>query len=52
MSDTAESIQWAIFNGQTVEVLEVNQTEHGTIALIRDDDGREDEVPFVRLDLL
>lgn len=47
-----EETQFANYCGIPVEVLEVHSTEYGTLALISYDCGREEEVPFVRLDLL
>jgi len=47
-----EKIQWAIYCGETVQVLSVDQNEYGTYALVSYDDGREEELPLVRLDLL
>jgi hypothetical protein len=51
-TNTNESIQWANYCGQTVQVLSVDQNEYGTYALVSYEDGREEELPLVRLDLL
>jgi hypothetical protein len=47
-----EKIQWANYCGQTVQVLHVYQDDYGTHALVSYDDGKEEEIPLVRLDLL
>jgi hypothetical protein len=52
MSNTTDSIQWANYCGQTVQVLHVYQDDYGTYALVSYDDGKEEEIPLVRLDLL
>jgi hypothetical protein len=43
---------FAVYCGQTVQVLDTYSTEHGTISLVSYDDGREEELPTVRLDFL
>lgn len=43
---------FAHYCGQTVQVLDTYSTEHGTISLVAYDDGREEELPTVRLDFL
>ncbi len=48
----ANQIQFANYCGTPVIVESVYSTEYGTLALVSYDDGREEEVPLVRLDLL
>lgn len=50
MSKIAEK-QFANYCGIPVIVEEVFSSEYGTLALISYEDGREEEVPLVRLDL-
>ena len=50
MSNT--TTQFANYCGIPVEVLSVESSEYGTLALVSYDDGREEEVPLTRLDLL
>ena len=49
---TQEGTIFAIYCGETVQVMETEQTEHGTACRISYDCGREDTVPMVRLDFL
>jgi hypothetical protein len=51
MNATTEK-QFANYCGAPVIVEDVYSTDYGTLALISYDDGREEEVPLVRLDLL
>jgi hypothetical protein len=52
-ANTAESApQFADYCGIPVIVLNVESTEYGTLAAIQYEDGREEEVPLVRLNLL
>jgi len=51
MKDT-DQIQFADYCGIPVIVESIYSTEHGTLALVSYDDGREEEVPLIRLDLL
>lgn len=47
-----KEIQFANYCGIPVIVEEIYSSEYGTLALISYDDGREEEIPLVRLDLL
>ena len=51
MKATSEK-QFANYCGIPVIVERIYSTEYGTLALISYDDGREEEVPLMRLDLL
>ena len=43
---------FANYCGQSVIVLEVENTEYGTLASIQFEDGREDQVPLTTLNFL
>ena len=47
-----ETTEFANYCGQTVIVLSTESTEYGTLSMIQYEDGREEEVPTVRLNFL
>jgi hypothetical protein len=51
-TDTDTAPEFANYCGQPVIVLEVEYTEYGTLAFIRFEDGREDQVPITAIDFL
>ena len=52
-NNTAETApQFADYCGLPVIVLSVENTEYGNLALIQHDDGREEQVPLIRVNLI
>jgi hypothetical protein len=47
-----ENTMFANYCGNLVEVVDVYTTQYGTLALVAYDDGREEEIPYVRLEIL
>ena len=43
-------IETAIYCGEIVELLSIENTPYGNLAFIRFDDGREDQVPLNTID--
>ena len=56
MSNTAtlatESAEFVIYCGQTVILIDIEQTARGNSALIQFEDGREDSVPLSTINFL
>jgi len=52
MTNTDTAPEFANYCGQSVIVLEVENTEYGTLASIQFEDGREDQVPLTTLNFL
>ncbi len=47
-----EEIEFVLYCNETVELLEIENTEYGNLAFIRFEDGREDQVPLSRIEFL
>ena len=52
MNKLTETIEFVLYYDETVELLEIENTEYGNLARIRFDDGREDQVPLNTIDFL
>jgi hypothetical protein len=47
-----EEIEFVLYCNETVELLEIENTEYGNLAFIRFEDGREDQVPLNTIEFL
>lgn len=52
MENEIQELQYVLYCGQQVQLLGVESTEYGVLALICFEDGREDQVPLSRIDYL
>jgi hypothetical protein len=52
MNELTETTEFVNYCNQTVELIDIENTMYGNLALIRFEDGREDQVPLNTINFL
>jgi len=52
LTEKTEITEFVLYCHETVELIEIENTEYGNLAFIRFEDGREDQVPLNTIQFL